>query len=158
MVTGGLQSSERELRRNIVGSQITATRTHAPPFEQIARKKFDVRANALPRQGPYLRERPCRRGQEKDSALHNRRNDYFSANRSGRGLIERNRNFLGVPPKAFEPVIASSLFGENVDHQVAIIGKNPAGILIAFNTYRKFAAKGELSTDLFADGLNLTRV
>ena len=43
----GLAPIKRELRGDIFGGEIASARAHAAAFEQIARQKLHVRANAL---------------------------------------------------------------------------------------------------------------
>ncbi len=47
VVAGGLGSQERELGGEIVGGEFASASADSTPFQQIARKKLDVRANTI---------------------------------------------------------------------------------------------------------------
>ena len=67
----------------------------------------------------------------------------------------RGGDDFGLAPEALEVVIDSGFFGEDVDQVVAVIGKHPFGVGVAFDADRVFAALFQLQADLLGDGLDL---
>src|SRR5437588_725894 len=78
--------------------------------------------------------------------------------RIGRLGRRGNRYDFRVTPQPLEVVVGSRFWRKDVNQVVAIIRQHPFGILVSLDADRALAGFLQLCTDLFADGLNLSRI
>lgn len=75
--------------------------------------------------------------------------------------MSRSRNFqrLRAAPQPFQAVVFPRLWGKDVDQQVAVIGKHPLRLIVAFYADGQLAGLIlELESDFVGDGLNLALI
>ena len=60
-----------------------------------------------------------------------------------------------MPPQAFEIVEFAGVFRKDMDDEVAVIGQNPLGVVVAFDAVGAFAHLREFLADSIADCLDL---
>ena len=67
----------------------------------------------------------------------------LSSEATPRSFGRRDVQVSGVAPETFQIVVGPSRCGENMHDEVAVIGQDPFGILIAFDAERKFSEFGK---------------
>ncbi len=75
----------------------------------------------------------------------------------GFGSGDGSNNFC-VAPKAFQVVVETGLFREDMDDEIAVINQYPLACLVAFGAHRKFTELFQLPTHFIRDGLALAQV